>query len=152
MLLSENITFIFGFPICQISQSPRLSSIWINLGTDLYFIFEFPARASHVRLKNILKSPPTIMFLQCKSVIPCKSLQKVDRVFSYSDSLLALYRLISKKSLLLTFISNIRILPDSSYFLFETSKLILPMKTIATPQELLWPCVMDNYIKDKILF
>ena len=77
------------------------------------------------------------MFLQFKSVIPSRRLQRVDRVFSCSDSLLALYRLISKKSLSLTFTSKIRILPDSSCFLFESSKLLLPMKPIVTPQELL---------------
>ena len=63
------------------------------------FIFGFPPRASYNRLKNILKSPPSIMFLQCKSVISSKRLQRIDRVFRCSDSLLVLYRLISKKSL-----------------------------------------------------
>ena len=76
------------------------------------------------------------MLLQCNSVISSKSLQRVVRVLSYSV-LLALYRLISKKSLLLTFRSKISILPDSSCFSFETSKLVLTMKPIATSQELL---------------
>ena len=56
----------------------------------MFFIFEFPPSASYVRLKNILKFPPGIMFLQWKSVISSKKLQRVDRIFSYSDSLLAL--------------------------------------------------------------
>ena len=77
------------------------------------------------------------MFLEGKSVISSKRLQKVDRVFSCSDPLLALYRLISTKSLSRTFTSKIRILSDSPCFLFETSKLVFPMKPIATPQELL---------------
>ena len=72
------------------------------------------------------------MFLQCKSAISSKRLQTVDRV----GSLLAFYRLLSKKSLSLTFTSSIRILPDLSFF-FETSKLALPMKSTAILQELL---------------
>ena len=100
------------------------ASVMKGLTTDLFFIFGFPPRASYVILKNILKSPPRTIFLQCKPVISSKRLQRVDRVFSCSGSLLALYRLISEKSLLLTLASKIRILPDSSCFLFETSKLV----------------------------
>ena len=92
-----NVCFFFGFLTYQISQSFRLSLTLINLATDLLFIFGFPA--SYVRLKNILKSPPSITFLRCKSVISSKRLQRIDWAFRCSDSLLALYRLISKKSL-----------------------------------------------------
>ena len=73
------------------------------------------------------------MFLQCKSAISSKRLQRVDRV----QSLLAFYRLLSKKSLSLTFTSSIRILPDLSCFFFETSKLALAIKSAAILQELL---------------
>ena len=111
----------------------------------MFFISGFPSRTSYVRWKNILKSPLSIMFLQCKLVISPKRSQGVDRVFSCSDSLLALYRLISKKSLSLTFSSKILILPGPSGFLFETSKLVLPMKPVATPQELLWPCEKKSF-------
>ena len=99
--------------------------------------FVFPPSASYVRMKNILKSPPSIILLQWKPVISCKRSQRVYRVFSCSDSLLALYSLISEKSLWLTFTSKIRILPHSYCFLFETSKLVLPMKPIVSPQELI---------------
>ena len=77
------------------------------------------------------------MLLQSKSVISSERLQRVDIVFSCSDSLLQFYRLIIKKSSSLTFTFKIRIQPDSSSFVFESSKLVLPMKTIGTPQELL---------------
>ena len=119
--------FFFGFLTRQISQSPRLSLIWINSATDLFFAFGFSPHAFYVRLENIVKYPQSIMFLECKSVISSKRLQRVERVFSCSCSLLVLYRLISKKSLSPTFTSKVRILPDSFCFLFETSKLVLPM-------------------------
>ena len=68
------------------------------------------------------------MFLQYKSVISSKRLQGIDRVFSCSDSLLALYRLTSKESLSLTSTSKIRIQPEGSFFVFETSKLFKDIK------------------------
>ena len=119
--------FFFGFLTRKISQSPRLSLI--NSATDFsqFFAFGFSPHAFYVRWKNIVKYPQSIMFLECKSVISSKRLQRVERVFSCSYSLLVLYRLISKKSLSPTFTSKVRILPDSFCFLFETSKLVLPM-------------------------
>ena len=112
--------------------------------------FLFPPSVSYVRLKNILKSPPSIILLQWKSLISCKRSQRVDIVCSCSDSLLALYSLISEKSLWLTFTSKIRILQHSYCFLFETSKLILPMKPIASPQELIWPFQKKSFLLNSL--
>ena len=56
--------------------------------------------------------------LTIKSVISSKILIRNNRVFSCLDSLLALYRLIGKKSLSLTFTSKIRILTRRYIFIF----------------------------------
>ena len=100
ILLSECITFLGEFLTRQISRNPIIFLIQIKYYLQIcFFVFEFIQRSSCITLKNILKSPPKIMFLQCKY------LQKVDRLFSRSYTLLTLYRLISKKSSSLTFTS-----------------------------------------------
>ena len=143
MLLPESITFCLWVSATrEISQSPRLFLILIRLATDLFIMFGFLPHTLYVGLKKYIKisSKYYVRTSRCKSVILSKRLQGVHRVISCSHSLLALYRLISQKSLSLTFTSKIRILPNLSWFLFETSTLLLPMKPTATPLELLWPC------------
>ena len=91
-LLWMKLVTCFGFLTRQISQNLKLSLLWKNLATDLFFNFGFPPRVFYVRLNNILKSSPSIICLQFKSVILSKTLQRVDRLFNFSASLIALVR------------------------------------------------------------
>ena len=134
MLLFKCVTFFLW-----ISDSPKITKpqTFFNMNKFSYsFVFQFWISTTRFvcYIEKYIKICSKYYVLTI-SVTSSKILQRVDRVFSCSDSLLALYRLISKKSLSLTFTSKIRILLDSSCFLLHTSKLVLPMKLISTPRE-----------------
>ena len=133
--------------VWEVGNSQFWESLLRNNNQQSNFPQEKSQKIWNRALKNILKPPPSIMFLQCKSAISSKRLQRVDRV----RSLLAFYRLLSKKSLSLTFTSSIRILPDLSCFFFETSKLALAIKSAAILQELLWLCEKREKVSETCL-
>ena len=118
MPLSECITFFLW-----ISDSPSIAKpqTFFNVNKFSYrlaFHFWICTTRFVCQSEKCIKIPSMYYVLTIKSVISSKILIRNNRVFSCLDSSLALYRLIGKKSLSLTFTSKIRILTRRYIFIF----------------------------------